>query len=78
MQLVSSRIWTRVVVSISYDDNQYTTCTSYEEYLPLLNMILMIVTDVQKGLCAKIVRIFMPHINTILKSNITYNNYLND
>ena len=29
MQLVSSRIWTRVVVSISYDDNHYTTGTSY-------------------------------------------------
>ena len=25
MQLVSSRIWTRVAVSISYDDNHYTT-----------------------------------------------------
>ena len=25
---ISSRIWTRVVVSISYDDNHYTTCTS--------------------------------------------------
>ena len=28
MQSVSSRIWTRVVVSISYDDNHYTTCTN--------------------------------------------------
>ena len=28
MQSVSSRIWTRVVVSISYDDNHYTTDTS--------------------------------------------------
>ena len=27
MQLVSSRIWTRVAVSISYDDNHYTTGT---------------------------------------------------
>ena len=25
MLLVSSRIWTRVAVSISYDDNDYTT-----------------------------------------------------
>ena len=25
MQSVSSRIWTRVAVSISYDDNVYTT-----------------------------------------------------
>ena len=28
MQSVSSRIWTRVVVSISYDGNHYTTGTS--------------------------------------------------
>ena len=27
MQPVSSRIWTRVAVSISYDDNHYTTGT---------------------------------------------------
>ena len=29
MQSFSSRIWTRVAVSISYDDNRYTTGTSY-------------------------------------------------
>ena len=28
MLSVSSRIWTRVAVSISYDDNHYTTGTS--------------------------------------------------
>ena len=28
MQSVSSRIWSRVAVSISYDDNHYTTDTS--------------------------------------------------
>ena len=28
MQSISSRIWTRVAVSISYDDNHYTTDTS--------------------------------------------------
>ena len=28
MQSVSSRIWTRVAVSISYDDSDYTTGTS--------------------------------------------------
>ena len=28
MQSVSSRIWTCVAVSISYDDNDYTTGTS--------------------------------------------------
>ena len=30
MQLVSSRIWTCVAVSISYDDNHYTTGTSLQ------------------------------------------------
>ena len=29
MQSVSSRIWTRVAVSISYDDNDYTTGTDF-------------------------------------------------
>ena len=29
MQSVSSRIWTRVALSISYDDNHYTTGTSF-------------------------------------------------
>ena len=28
MQLAASRIWTRIAVSISYDDNHYTTGTS--------------------------------------------------
>ena len=32
MQSVSSRIWTRVVVSISYNDNHYTTGTFYYIY----------------------------------------------
>ena len=30
MQSVSSRIWTRVAVFISYDDNNYTTGTSFD------------------------------------------------
>ena len=29
IQSASSRIWTRIAVSISYDDNHYTTGTSY-------------------------------------------------
>ena len=29
MQSVSSKIWTRVAVSISYDDDDYTTGTSW-------------------------------------------------
>ena len=40
MQSVSFKIWTRVAVSISYDDNHYTTSTSmfgllYESLLPM-------------------------------------------
>ena len=39
MQSVSSRIWTRVAVSITYDDNHYTTGTSEtNEYLLVLNL----------------------------------------
>ena len=34
MQSVSSKIWTRVAVSISYDDNHYTTGTSLLPSLP--------------------------------------------
>ena len=33
MQSVPSRIWTRVVVSIFYDDNHYTTGTSTGKYI---------------------------------------------
>ena len=33
MQSVSSRIWTRVAVSISYDDNNYTTGTTAKSCL---------------------------------------------
>ena len=36
MQSVSSRIWTRVAVSNSYDDNHYTTGTSIRPYRPSL------------------------------------------
>ena len=36
MQLVSSRIWTRVAVFISYDDNHYTAGTPDKVYNTLL------------------------------------------
>ena len=32
MQSVSSRIWTRVAMFISYDDNHYTTGTSLKPF----------------------------------------------
>ena len=37
MQSVSSRIWTRVVVSISYGDNNYTTGTSLDQFILRVN-----------------------------------------
>ena len=46
MQSVSSKIWTRVAVSISYEDNHYTTGISYSRLLLLL--------------CSCIVTIFLP------------------
>ena len=44
MQSLSSRIWTRVAVSISYDDNHFTTGTSIQfcmalNYLSLLDQV---------------------------------------
>ena len=45
MQSVSSRIWTRVAVSISYDDNYYTMGTS---------SIIIIIVDLINNLCTKI------------------------
>ena len=38
MQSVSSRIWTQVVVSISYDDNHYTSGTPLLTYVYKLYM----------------------------------------
>ena len=38
MLSVSSRIWTRVAVSISYDDNHYTMGTSKKNINDGLNM----------------------------------------
>ena len=41
MQSVSSRIWTRVTMSISYNDNNYTTGTSSKSYItPLFELTL--------------------------------------
>ena len=38
MQSFSSRIWSRVAVSISYDDNHYTTDTSSPFNNPLVTV----------------------------------------
>ena len=39
MESVSSRIWTRVVVSISYDDNHYTTGTSIKKAVDISSKV---------------------------------------
>ena len=39
MQSVRSRIWTRVVVSISYDDNDYTMGTSKEAVTKVMDTL---------------------------------------
>ena len=36
MQSVSSRIWTRIAVFISYSDNDYTTGTSKMTVIPII------------------------------------------
>ena len=43
MQSVSSRIWTRVAVSISYDDNHYTTGTSLEIQLLFFPFLFLVI-----------------------------------
>ena len=40
MQSVSSRIWTRVAVSISYDDNHYTTGTTVNSFIEIFLVTL--------------------------------------
>ena len=42
MQSVSSRIWTGVAVSISYDDNRYTTSTPTIIIIIIVNIIAVI------------------------------------
>ena len=51
MQLFWSRIWTRVAVSIFYDDNHYTTGTLY---LVMINEIrTFYINGLNKGFCSK-------------------------
>ena len=54
MQSASSRIWTRVAVSISYDDNHYTTGTSIWHNLSNLWTALMIKTERSVSIMAEI------------------------
>ena len=43
MQSVSSRNWTRVAVSISYDDNHYTTGTSIFRSFIGVDVVIIII-----------------------------------
>ena len=43
MQSVSSRIWTRVAVSISYDDYDYTTGTSITVIIQVIYLLMQCV-----------------------------------
>ena len=54
MQSVSSRIWTRVTVSIFYDDNHYTTGTSIFFYYLTHSWEHKRVHTFQKGICPKV------------------------
>ena len=47
MQSVSSRIWTRVAMFISYDDNHYTTVTLFNQHLKGIHTF-------PNGICPKI------------------------
>ena len=45
MQSAPSRVWTRVAMSISYDDNHYTTGTSLINYYKEIFLIQIIYSD---------------------------------
>ena len=46
IQSVSSKIWTHVAVSISYDDNHYTTGTSTSIIIIIAITIIIIIVNV--------------------------------
>ena len=51
MQSVSSRNWTRVAVSISYDDNDYTTGTSKFKLRMSKQEAIIIRTQIEYDIC---------------------------
>ena len=74
MQSVSSRFWTRVAVSISYDDNHYTTGTSLFCLIYLRYNIAYRNTWMLKGkrkLCTNSFIITTCHIRKISCRNVT-------
>ena len=48
MQSVSSGIWTRVAVSISYDDNDYTTGTSINHYTTGTSILILLLPPISE------------------------------
>ena len=47
MQSVSSRIWTRVTVSIFYDDNDYTTGTTVFVVVVVVAVVVVVVVSAE-------------------------------
>ena len=75
MLLVLSRIWTRVTVSISYDDNHYTTGTSKWINNKIENIILLsflIIFDKIKKFCIHIVLNILHYLLNCEMNHIWY------
>ena len=72
MQSVLARIWTCVTVSISYDDNHYTTGTSYDlnfcSFLTIITISLKV--PLKCKICIGICR--MPHIHQSIAQGLFY------
>ena len=61
MQSASPRIWTRVAVSISSDDNRYTTGTSFIQINDLFELFQVLLFDISNYFY----EIFMCNINNL-------------
>ena len=57
MQSVRSRIWTRVAVSISCDDNHYTTVTFYIYFIRINKKIKIGFSTLSKGLRKNLIHV---------------------
>ena len=64
MQSVSSRIWTRVAVFISYDDNNYTTGTGIIQITVLLRSCNVLTFDPAQKCYSKVM-----HRKEVTQSN---------
>ena len=68
MQSVSSWIWTRVVVSIFYEDNHYTTGTSFM-YIYIYIYICLYIKDIYIYIYIYIYKIYSLYIFSCLNFN---------